>query len=499
MASTAITQMPVGVPDPADKVNVFISYAKADGVIAKALYDELLEVSRDRVTCFLDTESIDPGKTWEPTLNSALDAADWLVCIYTGEQSEFCGYEIGVFSKANALAPAAGTRDGRLVCLHDVEDLPTVFKSHQNKMVMFPPDASPTSMPLDEEKFYTQSGLAQFFMAFYKYKNLYLARDAADGQRQQKTLAGQVKRVTAAFQAARRNDVRFDTPTQLGVEVSVPSSTTGQLTEIPSTAEVTGTFQSLALFGLMPPMSEKRLPKTSWGQIRTAAQTPYRRLEPSMEFLERDMLDAANGRVLSGMEATFISEGKVYRPILARHIQYWSGDHRFQVLFVETLPRHFLGKKNTSLILAGLLLASRFRFAYLEEPDLVAAKFSDDLPDEVFEANCWQLYYDLDRSRHEAIELGLLNPAEFIKAFGEERRGIAESLIKTSAEARERLSAILPTPGQHVGPQNRQKVKQVILDYLHDMAPINGRFLTEGLEVLRQEIASQVGHSTADT
>jgi TIR domain len=497
MGLSEITRAPAAVPDPAEKVNVFISYAKADGIIAKALYDELREVSRDRVTCFLDTESIDIGKPWEPTLNATLEAADWLVCIYTGEQSEFCGYEIGVFSKVNELAP--GTHDSRLVCLHDVEDLPAVFRSHQNKMVLFPPDPSPTSTPLDEEKFYTQSSLAQFFMAFYKYKNLYFARDAAEGQRQQQTLSGQVKRVTAAFQAARRSDVRFDTPTQLGVEVSVPSSATAELAEIPSTAEVTGTFQSLALFGLMPPMQEKRLPKTSWGQVRAAAQTAYRRLEPSMEFLERDMIDAANGRVLSGLEATFVSEGKVYRPILARHVQYWSGDHRFQVLFVETLPRHFLGKKHTSLILAGLLIASRFRFAYLEEPDLVTAKFSDDLPDDAFEANCWQLYYDLERSHHEAVELGLLNPAEFIKAFGEERRGIAESLLKTSAEARERLSAILPTPGQHVGPQNRQKVKQVVLNYLHDVAPINGRFLTEGLEVLRQEIASQVGLPTAET
>ena len=32
----------------------------------------------------------------------------------------------------------------------------------------------------------------------------------------------------------------------------------------------------------------------------------------------------------------------------------------------------------------------------------------------------------------------------------------------------------------------------------HDVTPIKGHFLTEGLEVLRQEITSQVGHSTAD-
>jgi hypothetical protein len=86
-----------------------------------------------------------------------------------------------------------------------------------------------------------------------------------------------------------------------------------------------------------------------------------------MEFLERDMLDAANEQVLSGLEATFISDNKAYRPVLARHVLFENGDRKFQVLFIETLPRQFLGKRHTSLILAGLLLASRFRFAYLEE------------------------------------------------------------------------------------------------------------------------------------
>jgi hypothetical protein len=486
---------PAAVAAVSDKVNVFISYARADYVIAKALYDELLEVSRERVVCFLDTESIEPGRQWEPTLNAALEAADWLVCIYTGEQSEFCGYEIGVFSRVNAQHPEG--HDSRLVCLHDVDGLPAVFQPHENKLVSFPPEPWPTTSPPDDKEFYTRSELAQFFMAFYKYKSLYPVRDAADGQRQQQTLAGQVKRIADAFWAGRRNDVRYDTPTQLGVEVLVAGGSDGGLAEIPATAEVTGTYQSLALFGLMPPMHDKKLPKTTWGQVRAAAQTPHRRLEPSMEFLERDLLEAANGKVLTGREASFVSGGKVYRPILARHVQYESGAHRFQVLFVETLPRQFLGKKNTSLILAGLLLASRFRFAYLEEPDLVAARFADNLSDAEFEANCWQLYYDLDRARHEAVELGLLSTAEYVRAFGEDRRGITESLVQSAVDARERLSAVLPNPGERVGANNRQKVKEVIVEYLRQIAPVNGRFLVEGLAVLQQEIRAQVGAEAA--
>src|ERR1700687_3705163 len=79
-----------------DNVSVFISYAHADIGIARALSEVLLEINRDRVVCFLDTQSIESGRPFLDPLNEALETADWLVCIYTGEQSEFCGYEICV-------------------------------------------------------------------------------------------------------------------------------------------------------------------------------------------------------------------------------------------------------------------------------------------------------------------------------------------------------------------------------------------------------------------
>jgi TIR domain len=475
------------------KVNVFISYAKADLIVAKVLLTELQKIAHDRIDCFLDTESIQPGKPWERVLNQALEQADWLVCIYTGEQSEFCGYEIGVFSRVNEIAP--GGRDSRLVCLHDVPDIPTVFQTYQNRLVTYPPELLTDPAQFNETEFYSQSELARFLSDLYAYQDLYVPRDLTEAQRQTQTLVEQVKRITEAFRAARGKDVRSDTPTQLGVEVFVTGHRGQKLTRIPPEAEVSGTFQSLALFGLMPPMQDSKLPKTSWAQIREAAKTSYRRLTPSIEFLEGDMLDAANGKTLSGREATFICDNKAYRPILARHVLFENGDQKFQVLFIETLPRQFLGKRHTSLILAGLLLASRFRFAYLEEPDVVHAKFCDKLPDSEFESNCWQLYYDIERWGNEAVELGLLNPMEFVKAFGEDRRAFAENLLQTMAASRARLFEALPSPGEHIGAHNRCAVRDAVLRFLDEVGPANGRFLTEGLEVYRNELAAQLADS----
>jgi TIR domain len=477
-------------PEAPDAVRIFISYAAADVGIATALFEELREIDRNRVSCFLDTQSIGTGRDWEDQLNRALEEAHWLVCVYTGEQSEFCGYEMGVFSKVNNLLP--GAEDSRLVCLHDVPTLPTVFHSHQNRLVVFPPDSSAESNPLNEVEFYTSAPLARFFSDIYKFKDLYVARDVAESQRQVQTLLRQVKRITDAFNAARGSDVRSDTPTQLRVEVSMPGTRDQKLLRIPPESQVAGTFQSLALFGLMPPMQNNRLPSTTWGEIQQACGSQYRRIPPWMERVERDMLDAGTGRVLSGLESTFSYKDKIYRTILSRHILFENGNHKFEVLFVETLPRQFVGKRNTSLILAGLVLASRFRFTYLEEPDAVAAKFADDISDSEFEANCWQLYYDLERLTHEAIELGLLDPLEFIKAFGVEKRAYAEALLKSSAESRDKLLSAYPPPDAKMLHQDRERLRGAIQEYLKEMEPVNSRFLTGALEVYADELKAQL-------
>jgi TIR domain len=126
---------------PSRKVRVFISYAKADNPIAVALREEITDINRDRVECFLDSETIGSGEGWEKKLDDALSTADWLVCLYTGEQSDFCGYEVGVFTKGKGLAKNSG--QSRLVCMHDVADYPSLFRSHQNRYVELPPERIP--------------------------------------------------------------------------------------------------------------------------------------------------------------------------------------------------------------------------------------------------------------------------------------------------------------------------------------------------------------------
>lgn len=369
---------------------------------------------------------------------------------------------------------------------------PAVFRAHQNRYIELPPERLPPNATFDETGFYQRSGLARFFEDFCRYDALYVTRDTSETQRQSQAIIRKAKRITETFRAARGNDVRADTPTQLGVEVTVACKSGEPLAAIPSDAQVKGTYQSFGLFGLLPPMQGEQLPSTGWGEVKSACRSPYSAHIPWVERLERDMLNAANGRALGEPEATFLSKNKTYRAILFRHIVHWDGTHRFGIVFVRTLPRQFLGDQNTSLILAGLVVASRFRFSYLEEPDRTAAQFDDKVINSEFEGNYRQFLYDLERMKQELMELGLLDHTAFINSFGPSRRGIAEAFLEAWKEAGQALEAGLPPPTTAISAANRTNIKESIMQFLKKMETENARFLKVALDAYRDELEAQL-------
>jgi hypothetical protein len=472
-------------------VNVFISYAREDLKIAEALRTEIMDLNRDRVDCFLDTKEIQSGEGWERRLESALQKADWLICLFTGEQSEFCGYEVGVFTSGRALERPED--HPRLVCLHDAPNYPTLFRAHQNRSVTYPPENVALGETFDETTFYENSELVRLFVDLSNYKKLYVPRDASDTQRQQQSFIRKAKLITEAFRERHLSDVRFDTPTQLGFEISVPAKMGESLDKIPSNAMAKGTFATFNLFNMMPHMDkDQQLPSVTWGEVRAASQKQSSGYLPWLERLEQDLVNAADQRSLGKAEATFRGVDKTYRAILVRHILHWNGTHRFNVVFVETLPRQFVGDQHTSMILAGLVVASRFRFAFLEQAERNATGFSDTLLLPEFEANYRQFLYDLERMRQESMELGLLDPTTFINSFGASRKAVAEGFLNTWKEARQALDASLPPPNVPLTTATRQPVKAALIKFLDQMAIENKRFLQVALEAYSEELKGEL-------
>ena len=88
------------------------------------------------MNCFLDTESIQPGVKYEPVIRAALDQADWLIVVFTGYQSVYCGYEIGMYSIIKP-QPDKSIDEKPVACLHDVEKrkLPAVVEGYNTTLI----------------------------------------------------------------------------------------------------------------------------------------------------------------------------------------------------------------------------------------------------------------------------------------------------------------------------------------------------------------------------
>src|SRR5215813_7629670 len=120
----------------ANITHAFISYAHQDTIIANEIEKQLGYLAargkgKSFLKCFLDTKSIPPGQRYEPIIKAALEQTDWLVVVFTGDQSVYCGFEIGIYSilKPNDDVPH---EDKPVICLHDVDKakLPAVLDGY---------------------------------------------------------------------------------------------------------------------------------------------------------------------------------------------------------------------------------------------------------------------------------------------------------------------------------------------------------------------------------
>ena len=127
--------------DTAETTHAFISYAHQDTIIAEEIERQLTVLAgkgkgKSFLNFFLDTKSIPPGQLYQPIIKSALEKADWLIVIFTGHQSVYCGYEIGIYS---VVKPHDDTPLDKkpVACLHDVDQskIPGVMDGYNTTLV----------------------------------------------------------------------------------------------------------------------------------------------------------------------------------------------------------------------------------------------------------------------------------------------------------------------------------------------------------------------------
>jgi hypothetical protein len=487
--------------DRTGTTHAFISYAHQDTIIANEIRRQLTFLAqqgmgRRSLECFLDTESIQPGQRYEPVIRSALEETDWLVVVFTGDQSVYCGYEIGMYSvmKPQDDIPA---HEKPVVWLHDVEKskLPAVVEGYNTTLVSpvapYLPDDPDVSAP--DVKRWWDSPVGRFLRTICNTKGLYIPNDRMGEPGQYELdIARAASKISHAFEIARQEDEESETPVQAAFELTVFPPFEGELKRIPESSILVGSSRAFEILGLSLPLSldANLAPQMTWGQLRQALSRPERANIPWMDKLETNIRLAAALKAPEPDDVTFRGnrDARIYRAILTRHKLYKNGKRRFYVLLVETFDRRFVGDRQTSLLLTALTLASRWRFTFFERWHDTLKQFDANRSDRAFQDACRQLEYNMEWMENEGVELGADDPAAMVEAFGFEHKARVERFYIDFYEAKKQMKSRLPQTFDGLKAEMRADVRMAIIDFLTVVREQNTEFLKLCVDTYAEKI-----------
>ncbi|WP_374368577.1 toll/interleukin-1 receptor domain-containing protein [Dongia sp.] len=473
----------------------FLSYHHDDRIIGETVLAQLAFLAsrgegKPALKCFLDARDIPRGQAWKPIIDENLANKDWLIPVFTGDQSVYCGYEIGTFLQLHVQSP-----DKRVMALYDVDDekLPIILRDGQNTQV--PPvdnvvEADKVAVSTDEVNFWFRSAVGRFLQDFCLYKGLYTpAHESSEPAAYSNNIALCAKLIANAFALARGTDEKSETPAQIGFELTIRKIGDQRLDKIPGDSVVIGTTLFFDLLGLSLPVSRTQAPMTTWETLRQLLNPGGQKVIPWMHKVEADIRTAAASLSLPSDDVTMRGRnGKVYRPILERHKLFVNGDRRFYLLFIEALDRRFVGVPQSSLLLTSLILASRWRFTYFEKwSDTITKVFGPEVPLPNFADACKQLLYNIEWIEHEAAQFGATDPQALIDAFGSEHKARVERFFSDWQKAKEALQASLEL-GTEITDFTRDGIHRAVLDFLTATRGQNAEFLQLAIKEYADEI-----------
>jgi hypothetical protein len=258
--------------------HVFISYAHQDTIIANAIRDQLTLLAQHgegspSLNCFLDTESIEPGQKFEPVIKATLEEADWLLVVFTGDQSVYCGYEIGMYSilKPHSDKP---TNEKPVAWLHDVDKskLPAAVNGYSTTLIsrIAPYFPEPPNELTQNGRLWWNSSVGKLIRTICERKGMYTPdHRKTDPVQYQVDIAEAASKIAYAFEAARQEDEESDTPVQAALELTVFPPFKGDDRKIPG---LVGSSRAFEILGLNVPhsLTANEAPHITWAELRAA-------------------------------------------------------------------------------------------------------------------------------------------------------------------------------------------------------------------------------------
>ncbi len=467
------------LPGQRQRTRVFLSYRSTDEKIARAVKQEL-ESLDDRIDVFAAYDDLRRGGRWKQQLMEELKAASWFILIYTDPEMDWQWpiYEATTFE---ALHAGQSGGDQRLCCLHDTDARPKPLSEYQaNRISLFQREQGDDEevTELKKERFYEESAIFRFLRDFIQYP-----ADApltSDIRRYEPRLVEAAHAISDSFVKNRQDSVTHSTYYPARIEITFRPE---RLKANGNGTIARGTSMAQASVFLGPiAQSIFRLANTGdlpWEEFRrNLSDEAQGQSLLWLEQLEEALLLAADGRRPDPVMATFysVSNRRFYRPLLTRQEYYLSGKRTFYVLLVEQPPADFSQHEEQGILLAGLILGSRFRFEFI---DRRVEQLKGELDDEDFRSLCANIKSQILAIESEAAQHGLLDRESLIQCFPRSDQETVSGWYEKWGAVREEVFAALDDEDAAVARQ--PQVTAQLLELLDDkLRAINVGFMRMG-------------------
>lgn len=306
--------------------HVFISHKAKDEKIARILREYLVAFGGGKLKCFV-SEEIPLGNRWEEQIYAKLQAADYLILVYTDPETawDWCLYETGFF------VGCRGKEGKKPICLHA-------------------DDASPPN-PLKRWKSVSLSNVEELIKEILNY-----SKDVSSNLIQEAA-----HKIQRSFQKRSERQV-FTKSVDLILNDSQLRDL-GEQSGLPQEAKVRGTAEAFSVLNVMPKRNDE---DWTWGQLlQELPEDPFGSWNESLGNL---IADAARCKGICPGLPVFKSpkDKKTYCPVLSS-LEDSGGQYTFKLDFVELPDEDNPATYGTIGPIANLMkLSQRVRFGLIE-------------------------------------------------------------------------------------------------------------------------------------
>ena len=483
-------------------LEVFVSYAKEDLSLVREIVEELKKPFGYPLHFFIDDKSIDDGDDWRNKINDALDRADILLIISTGQRREshsFTGYEVGWFSNSKKIRPTSGVVKRQIIPLVIGDRPPIAVADIQGILV---PKEHVFNLEVKPGDLSTEGKFMQIAAASNPFKKLLIhirnimcdmlripSSELDDLNANIEECADRLYRKIFVYLRGRVYRELYP-ERKIIIRTAAPPGSTDEAGMLNmSTIDLIG--DSFEMFGF-----RDRPANLPW-QSFISAISPRDLATQWQDAIRTLVSDAFNGMPIENYSFVRSPQtGRSFRLFVSLVRTYYSEQQEVHIYIVEVAPPNQYGDTLTTKLARAVDLGLRYRSLFLEDkspfsPQTIALLFSEDK----LRTAVKDMWRELQHLLTEMKQANLDDPELLIAIYGRGGHEDLDELAKVWFQAESSLSSlthdVIAAPDDKII-EMKPKIRAALSDFCNKTEQMNQEYTAKALLALEGAITLNV-------